>query len=175
ILLNKPRNVITTTKDERGRANVIELLDDPALEGLRLFPVGRLDRDTTGLLLITNDGDTAKRLTHPKHEVAKVYEATLDAPFKPADLEKLRMGFQLEDGPVAVDWANLPDARDPKRVALQIHIGRNRIVRRTFHHLGYEVEKLDRTYFAGLTKKDLPRRFYRYLTEAEIRMLRHFS
>lgn len=175
ILLNKPRNVITTTSDEKDRVTVMDLLDDPAINHLRLFPVGRLDRDTTGLLLITNDGDTAKRLTHPKHNVAKVYEATLDRPFAETDLEKLRAGLQLEDGPALVDWANYAKKGDETIVALEIHIGRNRIVRRMFEHLGYTVEKLDRTYLAGLNKKDLPRRFYRYLTEPEIRMLRHFS
>lgn len=175
VLLNKPRNVITTTSDEFGRANVIELLDDPAINHLRLFPVGRLDRDTTGLLLITNDGDTTTRLTHPKHEVAKIYEATLDRPFEHEDLLKLRAGLELEDGPAAVDWVNFPKATDRTVVAMEIHIGRNRIVRRMFDHLGYTVEKLDRTYFANLSKRDLPRGFYRYLTEEEIRHLRHFS
>lgn len=175
ILLNKPKNVITTTKDERGRADVISLLEDPLLAKLRLFPVGRLDRDTTGLLLITNDGDTAKRLTHPRHRVAKVYEATLDRPFAPQDLDKLRAGLELEDGPAAVDWANFAKADDPLTIALEIHIGRNRIVRRMFEHLGYTVVKLDRTYLAGLNKKHLPRGFYRFLSEEEIRMLRHFS
>ncbi len=175
LLLNKPRNVITTTKDERGRDDVISLLDDSLLNQLRLFPVGRLDRDTTGLLLITNDGDTAKRLTHPKHRVAKVYEATLDRPFAQQDMEKLRAGLTLDDGPVKVDWANYAKPEDPLTISLEIHIGRNRIVRRMFEHLGYTVEKLDRTYLAGLTKKHLPRGFYRFLSEEEIRMLRHFS
>lgn len=175
ILLNKPRNVITTTNDEKDRKTVMDLLNDPSLEGLRLFPVGRLDRDTTGLLLITNDGDTAKRLTHPSHEVAKIYQATLDRPFAEEDLEKLRAGLTLEDGPAMVDWANMTEGSDGKTIGLRIHIGRNRIVRRMFDHLGYTVEQLDRTYFGGLTKKDLPRKFYRFLTEEEIRMLRHFS
>lgn len=175
VLLNKPRNVITTTNDEKGRAHVIELLDDEEINHLRLFPVGRLDRDTTGLLLITNDGDTAKRLTHPSHGVAKIYEATLDKPFAEADLEKLRAGLELEDGPARVDWARYAQANEKNTVALEIHIGRNRIVRRMFEHLGYTVEKLDRTYFAGLTKKHLPRGFYRFLTEEEIRNIRHFS
>lgn len=175
VLLNKPRNVITTTSDERDRKTVMDLIDDPSLEGLRLFPVGRLDRDTTGLLLITNDGDTAKRLTHPSHGVAKVYQATLDRAFAAEDLEKLRAGLTLEDGPALVDWANITEGSEGKTVGLRIHIGRNRIVRRMFDHLGYTVERLDRTFFAGLTKKDLPRKFYRFLTEEEIRMIRHFS
>lgn len=175
ILLNKPRNVITTTNDEKDRTTVMDLIDDPVLEGLRLFPVGRLDRDTTGLLLITNDGDTAKKLTHPSHEVAKVYQATLDRPFAAEDLERLRAGLTLEDGPANVDWANITEGSEGKTIGLRIHIGRNRIVRRMFDHLGYKVERLDRTFFAGLTKKDLPRKFYRFLNEEEIRMIRHFS
>ncbi|PHI20135.1 pseudouridine synthase [Lewinellaceae bacterium SD302] len=175
VLLNKPRNVITTTSDEKDRTTVMDLITDPSLEGLRLFPVGRLDRDTTGLLLITNDGDTAKKLTHPSHEVAKVYQATLDRPFEAEDLEKLRAGLELEDGPAKVDWANVTEGSEGKTIGLRIHIGRNRIVRRMFAHLGYKVERLDRTFFAGLTKKDLPRKFYRFLTEEEVRMIRHFS
>ena len=175
LLLNKPRNVITTTSDEHDRTTVMDLLKSPDLDGYRLFPVGRLDRDTTGLLLITNDGDTAKRLTHPSHEVKKVYHATLDKPFSELDLARLIAGFDLDDGPVRVDWARLVKEDDPLTVALQIHIGRNRIVRRLFEHLGYTVERLDRVYLAGLTKKNLPRGFYRFLSEEEIRMVRHFS
>lgn len=175
ILLNKPRNVITTTSDEMDRTTVMDLLDDPALEGYRLFPVGRLDRETTGLLLITNDGDTAKRLTHPSHEVSKIYHATLDKPFSKLDLAQMEVGFDLEDGPMRVDWVRYANDDNPLTVALQIHIGRNRIVRRAFEHFGYKVEALDRVYLAGLTKKDLPRKFYRYLGEEEIRMIRHFS
>ena len=174
VLLNKPKNVITTLSDEQDRTTVMDLLTDPVLEGYRLFPVGRLDKDTTGLLLITNDGDTAKRLTHPSHEVRKTYRASLDRPFAPADLEKLQTGFDLEDGPVTVDWARR-DEQEDKTVVLQIHIGRNRIVRRAFDHLGYRVERLDRVYFAGLTKRDLPRGFWRFLSEEETRMIRHFS
>ena len=175
VLLNKPRGVITTTDDERDRTTVMDLLDDPALRPYRLFPVGRLDRDTTGLLLITNDGDTAKRLTHPSHEVSKIYHATLDRPFTTLDLAKMEVGFDLDDGPFAVDWVRYAKENDPLTVALQIHVGRNRIVRRAFAHLGYTVERLDRTYLAGLTKRDLPRGFYRYLSEEETRMIRHFS
>lgn len=175
ILLNKPRNVITTTSDELDRTTVMDLIDDPGLAGYRIFPVGRLDRDTTGLLLITNDGDTAKRLTHPSHEVSKIYHATLDKPFSKLDLAKMEIGYDLEDGPMSVDWVRYANEDDPLTVALQIHIGRNRIVRRAFEHFGYKVERLDRVYLAGLTKKDLPRGFYRYLGEEEIRMIRHFS
>ena len=175
ILLNKPRNVITTTADELDRTTVMDLLEDPALKNFRLFPVGRLDRDTTGLLLITNDGDTAKRLTHPSHRVSKSYHATLDKPFSQMDLAQTQVGFDLEDGPFAVDWVRYAKDDEPKTVALQIHIGRNRIVRRAFEALGYRVERLDRVYFGGLTKKDLPRGFWRFLSEEEVRMVRHFS
>ena len=175
ILLNKPKNVITTVSDEHDRRTVMDLLQDPILESYRLFPVGRLDRDTTGLLLITNDGDTAKRLTHPSHEVSKIYHATLDKDFSEMDLAKMQAGYDLEDGPFVVDWARYAKAGEPKTVALQIHIGRNRIVRRAFEELGYTVERLDRVYFAGLTKKDLPRGFWRFLSEEETRLVRHFS
>ena len=153
----------------------MDLLADPILNGYRLFPVGRLDRDTTGLLLITNDGDTAKRLTHPSYEVSKTYHATLDKEFTTEDLEKMRAGYELEDGPFAVDWARYAEADEPTTVALQIHIGRNRIVRRAFEQLGYQVRRLDRVYFGGLTKKDLPRGFWRFLSAEEVRMVRHFS
>lgn len=175
ILLNKPKNVITTTSDELDRTTVMDLLGDPNLESYRLFPVGRLDKDTTGLLLITNDGDTAKRLTHPSHEVSKIYHATLDREFTTEDLEKMKDGYELEDGPFAVDWARYAAEDDKLTVALQIHIGRNRIVRRAFEELGYSVERLDRVYFAGLTKRDLPRGFWRFLSGEEVRMVRHFS
>lgn len=173
ILLNKPSGVLTTVKDDRGRKTVMDLLGDAVDE--RVFPVGRLDRDTTGLLLLTNDGDLAKKLTHPSHKMPKVYQATLDKTFTRADLDKVREGIELEDGPAPVQWINFPDERKKKIVTLEIQMGRNRIVRRLFEHLGYKVEKLDRSYFAGLTKKDLPRGFYRFLTPQEITMLRHFS
>jgi 23S rRNA pseudouridine2605 synthase len=140
-----------------------------------VFPVGRLDRDTTGLLLLTNDGDLAKRLTHPSHKVPKIYHATLDNILTKADMQKIADGLKLEDGPVKVSWINYPDDAKKKEVALEIHQGRNRIVRRIFEHLGYEVLKLDRTYLAGLTKKDLPRGFIRYLSQQEIIMLKHFT
>ncbi|THH39892.1 pseudouridine synthase [Neolewinella litorea] len=175
LLLNKPRNVITTTNDEHDRTTVMDLLDEPALKGMRLFPVGRLDRDTTGLLLITNDGDVTTRLTHPRFETAKIYEATLDKPFSTLDLAQLSAGFELDDGPFQADWARYARENDPLTVSLQIHSGRNRIVRRAFEHLGYTVEKLDRTYLAGLTKKALPRGFYRYLTDEEVRRLKYFK
>ena len=175
VLLNKPKNVITTTSDERDRRTVMDLLQDPILDGFRLFPVGRLDRDTTGLLLLTNDGDTATRLTHPRYEVSKVYTATLDRDMALTDLAKMDVGYDLDDGPFTTDWVRYDNEQDKKTVTLQIHNGRNRIVRRAFQHLGYTVEKLDRVYFAGLTKKNLPRGFWRFLGEEEVRRLRHFS
>ncbi|MEZ4985582.1 MAG: pseudouridine synthase [Saprospiraceae bacterium] len=172
ILLNKPKGVITTLSDEKGRKTVMDLLGDnlPA----RVFPVGRLDRDTTGLLLLTNDGDLAKKLTHPSHRVPKVYHATLDKGLSKVDLQKIEEGITLEDGIVKVNWINFPNPEKKKEVAVEIHIGRNRIVRRIFEHLGYEVTHLDRNYLAGLTKKDLPRGYFRYLNEKEIIMLKHF-
>jgi 23S rRNA pseudouridine2605 synthase len=174
LLLNKPRNVITTTDDEHDRATVMDLIDEPALKNVRLYPVGRLDRDTTGLLLITNDGDVATRLTHPRYETSKIYVASLDRPFSRMDLAQLKAGLELEDGPFTVDWARYTKEGEAQSVTLQIHSGRNRIVRRVFEHLGYTVERLDRTYLAGLTKKNLPRGFYRFLSEEEVRRLKYF-
>ena len=175
LLLNKPRNVITTTDDEHDRTTVMDLIDEPGLAGVRLFPVGRLDRDTTGLLLITNDGDVATRLTHPRYETSKIYEATLDRPFSELDLARLQAGYDLDDGPFQPDWARYARPDHPLTVTLQIHSGRNRIVRRAFEQLGYTVERLDRTYLAGLTKKNLPRGFYRFLREEEVRRLKFFN
>lgn len=172
ILLNKPSGVITTMSDEHGRKTVMDVLAGAVPQ--RIFPVGRLDRDTTGLLLLTNDGQLAKKLMHPSHEVPKVYEVTLDKPVSAEDLEAIANGLTLEDGPVKVDWVNYTKPEQQKVVSLEIHVGRNRIVRRIFEHLGYSVEKLDRPYLAGLTKKDLPRSYFRYLTTREIMMLKHF-
>lgn len=172
LLLNKPKGVITTLSDDRGRKTVMDILGDTIPQ--RIFPVGRLDRDTTGLLLLTNDGDLAKKLMHPSHLVPKVYKVTLDRNIPKADLQRIIDGLTLEDGPVEVNWVNYPDEKNHKEVALEIHHGRNRIVRRIFEHLDYTVDKLDRSYLAGLTKKDLPRSYFRYLTNPEIVMLKHF-
>lgn len=171
ILMNKPRDVITSLTDDRGRKTVIDIIGGKVNE--RIYPVGRLDYKTTGLLLLTNDGDLAKKLSHPSHNVPKIYQATLDKPLSPEDLEEIRKGFKLEDGPVSVDWIQHP-GKDTQVVNLEIHMGKNRIVRRIFEHFGYEVKKLDRTYYAGLTKKDLPRSWFRHLTQKEVIMLKHF-
>ncbi|MBR9922939.1 MAG: rRNA pseudouridine synthase [Bacteroidetes bacterium] len=173
LLMNKPKNTITTLSDDRGRRTVMDIIGDRVRE--RIFPVGRLDRMTTGLLLLTNDGDLAKKLSHPSHEIKKAYQVELDKPISEEDLEKIRKTLKLEDGPAPVDDVGFVDAQSNTTVGIVIHIGRNRIVRRIFAHLGYEVVKLDRTYYSGLTKKDLPRGRWRHLTIEEIRMLKHFS
>lgn len=172
LLLNKPKDTITTLSDEKGRRTVMDVVGNKIKE--RIFPVGRLDRETVGLLVLTNDGDLAKKLSHPSHEVKKVYIATLDKAVSPEDIEKIRKGLVLEDGAAPVDWVDYVNAANKKEVTLEIHIGRNRIVRRIFSHLGYRVVKLDRTYYAGLSKKDLPRGRYRHLTKQEVIMLKHF-
>lgn len=166
VLLNKPKNFITTTRDEKGRRTVMELISNAS--NARLVPVGRLDRNTTGLLLFTNDGDLAKKLTHPKHGVRKIYHVQLDKNLKAADLAKIAGGLELEDGPVAVDEVSYVTGGTKKDVGIKIHSGRNRIVRRIFEHLGYQVVRLDRVVFAGLTKKDLPRGHWRHLTAQEV-------
>lgn len=172
-LLNKPKNVITTMKDERGRKTVMNIMSNACEE--RIFPVGRLDRNTTGLLLFTNDGDLAKKLSHPSYEVRKIYHVTLDKPISEDDMEKIRQTLTLEDGDAPVDKVIYDEAdKTKKTVVITIHIGRNRIVRRIFSHLGYHVDKLDRIYYGGLTKKNLSRGFHRPLTKQEVIMLKHF-
>ncbi|NQZ44315.1 MAG: rRNA pseudouridine synthase [Flavobacteriaceae bacterium] len=166
VLLNKPKNFITTTNDEKGRRTVMELISSASNN--RLYPVGRLDRATTGLLLFTNDGDLAKRLTHPKHGVRKMYHVHLDKNLKSSDLQKIGEGITLDDGEVQVDEISYVQGAPKKEIGVVIHSGRNRIVRRIFEHLGYDVVKLDRVVFAGLTKKDLPRGHWRFLTEQEV-------
>ncbi len=173
VLLNKPRNFITTTRDEKGRRTVMELISKAS--SARLLPVGRLDRNTTGLLLFTNDGELAKTLTHPKHGVRKIYHVELDKSLKSSDLDKIRAGLELEDGPITVDEVSYISGAPKREVGVQLHSGRNRIVRRIFEHLGYQVVKLDRVVFAGLTKKDLPRGNWRYLTPQEVINLKMIS
>jgi 23S rRNA pseudouridine2605 synthase len=172
ILMNKPKNIITSLDDEKGRKTVMDLIKNKVKE--RIYPVGRLDYPTTGLLLLTNDGDLTKKLSHPSYKVPKVYEVTLDKKIIPSDIELIRKGFELEDGPVKVDWIKIVDDSG-KILNLEIHMGKNRIVRRIFKHFGYEVIKLDRIYYAGLTKKGLKRGWFRHLTNKEIIMLKHFS
>ena len=166
ILLNKPKNFITTTSDEKGRRTVMELVSNASRA--RLVPVGRLDRNTTGLLLFTNDGDLTKKLTHPKHGVRKIYHVELNKNLKSDDLRQIREGIELEDGMVTVDDVSYIENSPKKEVGIAIHSGKNRIVRRIFEHLGYDVIKLDRVVFAGLTKKDLPRGHWRPLTKQEV-------
>ncbi len=173
IIMNKPKGYITTMSDELDRKTVMDLIDQDMSE--RIYPVGRLDRDTSGLLLFTNDGDMAKKMTHPSHRVKKLYHATLDKPISKRDIDSIAQGLELEDGKAVVDGISIIDGSDKREVGIEIHIGKNRIVRRIFEHLGYSVEKLDRVYYGGLTKKDLPRGRYRHLTEREVIMLRHFA
>jgi len=170
-LLNKPKNTITTTSDEKGRRTVMDIMKKATSE--RIYPVGRLDRATTGLLMLTNDGQLAKKLSHPSHNVKKVYQVTLHKPVTKVHFDKIKKGIQLEDGPVPVDAIHYLEEKNI--IGIEIHIGRNRIVRRLFEHFDYQVLKLDRVYYAGLTKKDLPRGRYRPLTEREVIMLKHFT
>jgi 23S rRNA pseudouridine2605 synthase len=169
VLLNKPKDFITTTDDPRDRRTVMNLIATACTE--RLYPVGRLDRQTTGVLLMTNDGDLAKKLTHPSHGAEKIYHVTLDKSVTKAHLTQLVEGVELEDGPAQADEATYVQGATKREVGLKIHMGRNRIVRRMFEHLGYDVLKLDRVVFAGLTKKDVPRGEWRHLTEKEVMFL----
>ena len=180
ILLNKPKDYITTVKDENDRRTVMELLRGAyeqikSIKQPRLYPVGRLDRNTTGVLLITNDGELAQKLTHPSSEVRKVYHVILDKKLRKEDFDKIAEGgVVLEDGIAEVDEIAYPNAKNKAEIGVQIHTGKNRFIRRLFEALGYEVEKLDRVFFAGLTKKDLPRGRWRFLNEEEVRLLKHF-
>lgn len=166
VLLNKPKNYITTMEDDRGRKTVMELIQNATKE--RIYPVGRLDRNTTGLLLFTNDGELAKKLTHPKHNVRKLYHASLDKKLTLSDLEKLRGDVVIEGRKVFIDAVSYVNGEKKTEVGIEIHSGRNRIVRKIFEHFGYSVLKLDRVIFAGLTKKNLPRGRYRELTKQEV-------
>ena len=173
VLMNKPKNVLTTTSDERGRTTVMDILGEEITE--RIYPIGRLDRDTTGLLLLTNDGELAQSLSHPSKKIKKVYQVVLDKPLTKNHLMDIGKGVELEDGVAMVDNIGFMEEKSKNEVLIEIHIGKNRIVRRIFEHLGYKVEKLDRTHYAGLTKKDLPRGRFRFLTEREVIMLKHFN
>ncbi|MBD3636561.1 MAG: rRNA pseudouridine synthase [Crocinitomicaceae bacterium] len=171
VLLNKPKNFITTMDDPQGRKTAYELVAKACKE--RIYPVGRLDRNTTGLLLFTNDGDLAKRLTHPRYQVAKLYHVSLDKPIKNELLQSLLEGVELDDGVyVKADKVELLSDSNGREVGVELHSGKNRVVRRMFEALGFNVTKLDRVKFASLTKKDLPRGTYRHLTEKEVSFLK---
>lgn len=171
LILNKPKDHITTLDDPENRKTVMQLVRRACRE--RIYPVGRLDRDTTGLLLFTNDGSLAQKLSHPSHEVRKIYQVELDQAITNKHFQQLAEGIELEDGLVHVDQAVLLN-KEKTSLGVEIHIGRNRIIRRIFEHLGYKVIKLDRTMYAGLTKKDIPRGQWRFLTEKEVIRLKHF-
>lgn len=174
LILNKPKDYITTADDPQKRKTVLELIQGACKE--RIYPVGRLDRATTGLLMFTNDGDLTKKLTHPKYGVKKIYHVELDKPLKRADLDKIAEGLELEDGPIKVDEISyVANGIDKTQVGVEIHSGKNRIVRRIFEHMGYNVRKLDRVMFGPLTKKDMPRGRWRFLTESELGMLKMIS
>lgn len=171
LVLNKPKDFITTTDDPYERKTVMNLVEKACQE--RIYPVGRLDRGTTGVLLFTNDGELAKKLTHPRHGIRKVYHVVLNKPLTKADHEKIKTGIELDDGPMKVDRISwLEDGQIKKEVGLELHSGRNRIVRRIFESLGYKVVRLDRVVFAGITKKDTPRGRWRMLSEQEVNMLK---
>lgn len=170
LLLNKPKGFVTTTDDPQERRTVMDLVNKACTE--RIYPVGRLDKDTSGVLLFTNDGDLSKKLTHPSHQKKKLYHVFLDKPLTKNHLLEIAQGIELEDGIIAADSINYSNDDDKREVGIEIHSGRNRIVRRIFAHFNYEVKKLDRVFFAGLTKKNLPRGRWRFLTQTEINQLK---
>lgn len=170
ILLNKPKDCVTTSDDPNGRTTVMDLVKGACNE--RIYPVGRLDRNTTGVLLLTNDGDLASKLTHPKYVKKKIYHVWTDKDISEDDMQAIADGIELEDGPIHADAISYATETDRNQAGIEIHSGRNRIVRRIFESLGYHVTKLDRVYFAGLTKKNLPRGRWRYLTQEEVNFLK---
>lgn len=170
ILLNKPKDCVTTSDDPNGRTTVMDLVKGACTE--RIYPVGRLDRNTTGVLLLTNDGDLASKLTHPKYVKKKIYHVWCDKDISEDDMQRIADGIELEDGPIHADAISYATETDHNQAGIEIHSGRNRIVRRIFESLGYRVTKLDRVYFAGLTKKNLPRGRWRYLTQEEVNFLK---
>lgn len=173
LLVNKPKGVVTTMSDEAGRKTIWDMVKEKV--STRIFPVGRLDMYTTGLLLLTNDGDLTLRLSHPRHKVKKIYQVKLDRELEEKDKKAIEKGLELEDGLAMVDGISYIKGQDKTNVGIEIHMGKNRIVRRIFEHFDYSVVTLDRVYYAGLTKKDLPRGWSRFLDEEEIIMLKHFS
>ena len=170
ILLNKPKDCVTTSDDPNGRTTVLDLVKGACEE--RIYPVGRLDRNTTGVLLLTNDGDLASKLTHPKYVKKKIYHVWTDKDIAEEDMQRIADGIELEDGEIHADAISYATETDRNQAGIEIHSGRNRIVRRIFESLGYHVTKLDRVYFAGLTKKNLPRGRWRYLTQEEVNFLK---
>jgi 23S rRNA pseudouridine2605 synthase len=173
ILLNKPKDYITTTDDPQGRKTVLQLTKMATTE--RIYPVGRLDRNTSGVLLLTNDGELTQKLSHPSYNITKVYEAKLDKSLTKADFDKILNGVVLEDGIIKADSLAYADAKDKSVIGIEIHSGRNRIVRRIFEHLGYDVKGLDRVMYATLTKKNVERGKWRFLSEKEIRLLKYLN
>ena len=170
VKIEKPKDCVTTSDDPQERKTVLDLVKDACTE--RIYPVGRLDRNTTGVLLLTNDGDLASKLTHPKYLKKKIYHVFLDKNVTKADLDQIASGITLDDGEIHADAISYASDTDKSQVGIEIHSGKNRIVRRIFESLGYRVVKLDRVYFAGLTKKGLRRGDWRYLTEREVNILR---
>jgi 23S rRNA pseudouridine2605 synthase len=173
ILLNKPKDHITTTEDPQGRKTVMDIVKKATEE--RVYPVGRLDRNTTGVLLLTNDGELAQKLSHPSYEVRKIYEVTLDRPLTKKDFDELAKGVTLEDGFIAPDSLAYADSRNKAVIGIEIHSGKNRIVRRMFEKLGYDVRNLDRVLYANLTKKNVERGKWRFLQEKEVRLLKFMN
>jgi 23S rRNA pseudouridine2605 synthase len=173
ILLNKPKDYITTTDDPQGRKTVLQLVKAATPE--RIYPIGRLDRNTSGVLLLTNDGELTQKLSHPSYNITKLYEVKLDKPLTKTDFDKIMQGIKLEDGLIKADSLAYADARDKSVIGIEIHSGRNRIVRRIFEHLGYDVKGLDRVMYANLTKKNVERGKWRYLSEKEVRLLKYLN
>jgi 23S rRNA pseudouridine2605 synthase len=173
ILLNKPKDYITTTDDPQGRKTVLQLIQKATTE--RVYPVGRLDRNTSGVLLLTNDGDLTQKLSHPSYEIKKIYEVKLDKVLSKTDFDKILKGLKLEDGEIRVDSLAYADSKDKSIIGIEIHSGRNRIVRRIFESLGYDVKGLDRVMYANLTKKNVERGNWRLLNEKEVRLLKYMN
>jgi 23S rRNA pseudouridine2605 synthase len=173
ILLNKPKDYITTTDDPQGRKTVLQLIQKATTE--RVYPIGRLDRNTSGVLLLTNDGDLTQKLSHPSYEIKKIYEVKLDKPLTKTDFDKILKGLLLEDGEITVDSLAYADSKDKSIIGIELHSGRNRIVRRIFEYLGYDVRGLDRVMYANLTKKNVERSKWRFLSEKEIRLLKYMN
>jgi 23S rRNA pseudouridine2605 synthase len=169
VLLNKPKNCVTTSKDPQGRITVLDIVSSACEE--RIYPVGRLDRQSTGVLLLTNDGDLSTKLTHPSSNIKKIYHVFTEQPVSIEHIKQIAQGITLTDGFIKVDEISYVD-NDKRQIGIEIHSGKNRIVRRIFEHLGYEIEKLDRVYFAGLTKRNISRGKWRYLTNNEVTFLK---